>query len=30
MRFNIEMSDNVPMTTQERACNPPIWYAPQD
>ena len=27
-RFNIEMSDEVPMTTQERAYTSPIWYAP--
>jgi hypothetical protein len=28
MRFDVEMSDNVPMTTQERAYTSPIWYSP--
>jgi hypothetical protein len=28
-RYNIEMPDDVPMTTQERAYTSPIWYAPQ-
>jgi hypothetical protein len=27
-RFGITMSDNVPMTTQERAYTSPIWYSP--
>ncbi len=27
-RFGITMSDEVPMTTQERAYTSPIWYAP--
>ncbi|HEY7765064.1 MAG TPA: DUF3604 domain-containing protein [Aestuariivirgaceae bacterium] len=28
-RFNIEMSDGVPMMTQERAYTSPIWYTPR-
>lgn len=28
MRFQIEMPDSVPMTTQERAYTSPIWYSP--
>ncbi len=27
-RYGIEMSDEVPMTTQERAYTSPIWYTP--
>ena len=27
-RFGIEMPDNIPMITQERAYTSPIWYAP--
>jgi hypothetical protein len=27
-RFGIEMSDEVPMTTQDRAYTSPIWYTP--
>jgi hypothetical protein len=29
VRFGVEMSDEVPMTTQERAYTTPIWYAPK-
>jgi hypothetical protein len=28
-RFEVEMPDEVPMTTQERAYTSPIWYAPE-
>ncbi len=28
LRFDVTMTDNVPMTTQERAYTSPIWYAP--
>ena len=27
-RFGVEMPDNVPMSTQERAYTSPIWYSP--
>jgi len=27
-RFSVEMSDEVPMETQERAYTSPIWYTP--
>jgi hypothetical protein len=29
-RFGVEMPDNVPMTTQERAYTSPIWYSPSN
>ena len=29
MRFSVEMTPNVPMTTQERAYTSPIWYSPK-
>ncbi|MEM7461547.1 MAG: DUF3604 domain-containing protein, partial [Pseudomonadota bacterium] len=28
-RFNVEMDDDVPMTTTERAYTSPIWYTPE-
>jgi len=28
LRFGVEMTDDVPMTTQERAHSLPIWYIP--
>ena len=30
LRFDIEMSDEVPMIVQERAYTSPIWYSPTD
>jgi hypothetical protein len=29
LRFGVKMTDNVPMTTQERAYTSPIWYSPE-
>ena len=28
LRFKLNLPDEVPMTTQERAYTSPIWYAP--
>ena len=28
LRFGVEMTDDVPMTTQQRAYTSPIWYSP--
>ena len=28
LRFGVKMTDDVPMTTQERAYTSPIWYSP--
>lgn len=28
LRFNLDLPDEIPMTTQERAYTSPIWYSP--
>jgi len=28
LRYGVDMPDNVPMVTQERAYTSPIWYTP--
>ena len=29
-RFDLELPDNIPMITQERAYTSPIWYTPEN